>query len=237
MNIRIKYPVQTVPVLHNGEGIDRKALILKSSCGFTLLELMVSFMIIAMMVGILTGALKLGIKTVNSGERRIDSLERLSASVRIIDSQIQSFNPLTYVEDDEEMYYFEGDGSSMRFPSNHSIWGGEKGYVIVSYSVEEDDDGKLHIAASENVMGKESIRETTLLDSLETANFEYFYTEPLEETGDWVDSWDEKAIIPEKIRLSFLRGSDDFSIIIPLRATGKLTTNITRNLRGQVPGL
>ena len=106
MNIRIKYPVQTVPVLHNGEGIDRKALILKSSCGFTLLELMVSFMIIAMMVGILTGALRLGIKTVNSGERRIDSLERLSASVRIIDSQIQSFNPLTYVEDDEEMYYF-----------------------------------------------------------------------------------------------------------------------------------
>jgi general secretion pathway protein J len=229
MTRRMKYPMETVPGLYSGAGFNRKAFILNSRGGFTLLELMLSLVIIAMMVGILTGALRLGIKAVDSGERRIDSLERLGASVRIINSQVQSLNPLTYVEDGVKMYYFEGDGESIRFSSNYSIWGGAKGYVIVSYKVEEDEEGKLLLAASENIIGIESIRETTLLDSLETASFEYFHNDPLEEDGEWLDSWDDNLNMPEKIRLKFLRGSDYFSIVLPVRVTG--------NLSGQIPRL
>lgn len=225
---RIKCPVATVHGLYSGAGVNRKALILNSSGGFTLLELMLSIVIIAMMVGILTGALRLGIKAVDSGERKIDSLERLGASVRIINSQIQSLNPLTYVEDGVRMNYFGGDGESIRFSSNYSIWGGDKGYVLVSYKVEEDDEGKLFLAASENIIGIDSIRETTLLDSLETASFEYYYNDPLEENGEWLDSWDDTLNMPEKIRLKFLRGSDDFSIVFPVRATGNLSGNVPR---------
>ena len=230
MTGRMKYPIETFPGLYSGAGVNRKALTSNSSGGFTLLELMLSLVIIAMMVGFLSGALRLGIKSVDSGERKIDSLERLGSSVRIINSQIQSLNPLTYVEDEVKMYYFGGDGESIRFSSNYSIWGGAKGYVIVSYKVEEDDEGKLFLAASENIIGIDSIRETTLLDSLETASFEYFYNDPLEETGEWLESWDDNLIMPEKIRLNFLRGSDDFSIIFPVRVTGNLSGNVTTTI-------
>ena len=196
---------------------------LNSRRGFTLLELMVSFVIIAMMVGILTGALRLGINAVNSGEKRIELLERLGASVRIVTSQIQSLNPLTFVEDGAKRYFFEGDGGSIRFSSNYSIWGGEKGYVLVRYKVEEDDSGKQVLSVSENIIGIDRIRETTLIDSLDSVGFEYFYKDSLEENGGWLDMWGDNLKIPEKIRLKLVRGSDHFSIIIPVRASGSLS--------------
>ena len=201
----------------------RKSPMLNSRSGFTLLELMVSFVIIAMMVGILTGALRLGINAVNSGEKRIESLERLGASVRIVTSQIQSLNPLTFVEDGVKRYFFEGDSGSMRFSSNYSIWGGEKGYVLVRYKVEEDDSGKQVLSVSENIIGIGRIRETTLIGPLDSAGFEFFYKDSLEENGEWLDSWGDNLKIPDKVRLKLVRGNDDFSIIIPIRASGSLS--------------
>jgi prepilin-type N-terminal cleavage/methylation domain-containing protein len=205
-------------------------------CGFTLLELMVSFMIIAMMVGILTGALRLGIKSVISGEERIDALERLGSSVRIISSQIQSLNALTFLEDEEKRYFFEGDSESLRFSSNYAVWGGQKGYVLVTYTIQGDDTEGLHLTVSESTLGFESERETLLLDSLESASFEYFHRDPLEEEGEWLDTWDDTKRLPAKIGLNFVRGDDEFSLRFPIRVTGS-TPQVTAGIGvGSTPG-
>ena len=190
--------------------------------GFTLLELTVSIAILGLIVLIVAAAMRLGYRTVDSGEKRIESLERMRASVNIVDSQIQSEMPLTYDDEGETKFYFKGERKFMQFATNYSIWGGEKGYVVAAYKVESGDDGKEVLYVSENIVGVESKRETKLFDNFETIYFEYFFKDPTEEEGEWVEQWTDEVNIPEKIKLHLVEGTMDRSIIIPFRARGSL---------------
>ena len=190
--------------------------------GFTLLELTVSIAIIGLIVLIVAAAMRLGYRTVDSGEKRIESLERMRASVNIVDSQIQSEMPLTYDDEGETKFYFKGERKFMQFATNYSIWGGEKGYVVAAYKVESGDNGKEVLYVSENIVGIESKRETKLFDNFETIYFEYFFKDPTEEEGEWVEQWTDEVNIPEKIKLHLVERTMDRSIIIPFRARGSL---------------
>ena len=190
--------------------------------GFTLLELTVSIAILGLIVLIVAAAMRLGYRTVDSGEKRIESLERMRASVNIVDSQIQSEMPLTYDDEGETKFYFKGERKFMQFATNYSIWGGEKGYVVAAYKVESGDNGKEVLYVSENIVGVESKRETKLFDNFETIYFEYFFKDPTEEEGEWVEQWTDEVNIPEKIKLHLVEGTMDRSIIIPFRARGSL---------------
>jgi general secretion pathway protein J len=196
---------------------------LREDYGFTLLELMISIAIIGIIILIISGAMRLGLRSIDSGEKRVESLERIRASLNIIDSQIQSEIPLTYVEDVNTKYYFKGEREFMQFSTNYSIWGGEKGYVIVTYTVEPGENGKQVLYASENLVGLETKRDTKLFDSFEKIYFEYFFKDPTEEEGKWVEQWTDDANIPEKVRLHLIEGTRDLSITIPFRARGSLS--------------
>jgi len=53
------------------------------SCrGFTLLELLISLVMIGMIAIIISSAMRLGIRAVSTGETKIDHLERTRASLR-----------------------------------------------------------------------------------------------------------------------------------------------------------
>ena len=185
--------------------------------GFTLLELVVSFAILGFIVVIVAGAMRLGVHAVDSGEKKIDSIERVRTSLNIIDSQIESEAPLTFNDDGETKLYFAGQRDSMRFATNYSIWGGESGYVVVNYKVEPDEDGKQSLSVSENVIGIDEERETKLFTGMDSIYFEYFYKGPTDENGSWVDTWTEDTLVPEKVKLHLVKGREDFSIIIPMR--------------------
>jgi len=206
---------------------------LKDQKGFTLLELMVSFLILGVIVVIVAGAMRLGFRSVEAGEKKVDYLERLKNSMNIIDSQVQSAIPLTYTDNGEKKNYFEGEKDSMQFASNYSIWGGQRGYVVIKYTVESGTEGKQTLTASENVVGVEEANETKLLTA-DSIYFEYFYKDPTAEEGSWVESWTQDNLIPEKVKLHLVRGNKDFSLIIPMRAgTG---TGGSSTVMGQQPG-
>jgi len=190
--------------------------------GFTLLELTVSIAMIGIIILIIAGAMRLGLRSVDSGEKRIESLERIRTSLSTIDSQLQSEIPLTYDEEGFKKYYFKGERKFIQFSTNYSIWSGEKGYVLAAYRVESGDHGKEVLYSSENIIGLEDVRETKLLDSFDSIYFEYFYKDPTEEKGEWVEQWTDDVTIPEKVRLHLVEGTRDLSMIIPLRARGPL---------------
>jgi len=191
--------------------------------GFTLLELMVSFLIIGILVLIIAGALRLGLNIVDKGEAKINSLERTRTSLKIVNSQIQSQFPIAFEEDGEKKFYFQGESKTMQLATNYSIWGGQRGYVLVRYKVETDESGKEMLSASENIIGMDNIKETTLFKSLDKIYFEYFFKDPLKEEGEWIDKWTDNFKIPEKIKLHLEAKGKDFSMIIPVRANGALT--------------
>lgn len=190
--------------------------------GLTLLELIISITIIGIIVLIITGAMQLSFRSVESGEKKIEALERMRSSLAVINSQIQSEIPLTFDDEGERKYYFIGDRGFLQFATNYSIWGMGQGYVIATYTVETGETGKQILYASENIVGTETTRTVKLFDTLDTIYFEFFYQDPTEEVGMWVDEWTDEFSMPEKIKIYLVEGMKDFSMIIPLRARGSL---------------
>ncbi len=193
------------------------------SKGFTLLELMISITMIAIIAAIVFAAMRLGFRSVEGGEKKIESLERTRTSITIVESQIQSQIPLTADTDKGRTFIFTGSKEFLQFPTNYSIWGGEKGYVTVTYSVETGDNRRQSLRASETIVGLEGTRETMLFKDLDAINFEYFYKGPTDEEGKWVDEWEDVTMTPEKVRLHVVDGTRVFAMIIPMRVKGTIS--------------
>lgn len=192
-----------------------------NNSGFTLLELLLSIALIVIIVAIAGGAIRLGYRSSDAGGKKIDTLERLRISFRIIDAQIQSEIPLTREGENGREFYFKGDEKTLQFPTNYSVWDGRRGYVLASYRIEPDGYGKQVMRISENTIGSEGRRETRLFDALDDISFEYFKKDALNE-GDWIPEWTETNNIPHKVRLHLVEGRKRYSMIIPMRAGGTL---------------
>jgi prepilin-type N-terminal cleavage/methylation domain-containing protein len=187
--------------------------------GFTLLELLISMTLFLLVVVILGGALRLGFRSIGVSERRIDTLERFRSSYRIVMNQLQSSAPLTYDDEDgAKKFYLKGDATHLQFATNQSIWGGEKGCVIVSYRLETGNGNKLTLYASERSVNNEEAQEIKLFDDLKTLSFSYFGREVAEEDGKWTDEWSDSTKYPEQIKVTLSRDSGEGKLLVPLYA-------------------
>jgi general secretion pathway protein J len=190
--------------------------------GFTLLELIISITLVAIIVLIISVAANLGYRSFNSGEKKMNAVERLRSSLTIIDAQIQSGVPLTLEEGGVKQYYFAGEQDSLKFSTNYSIWGGQRGYVIVNYRVDTDDRGKRTLFASEYKVGMENQKETKLLEGFDEITFDYYKQDATEEEGEWITQWVGEEMMPTKIRINLMRGSNSLSYIMPVRVGGAI---------------
>jgi prepilin-type N-terminal cleavage/methylation domain-containing protein len=186
--------------------------------GFTLLELLISIFLILLVAMITVGAMRLGYRSVESGDKRINAQERFRASMNVIESQIQSGIPIGWKEKEEdiEKVYFKGNDGALQFSSNVSIWDGRRGYLTVDYRVEQDANGKKRLMASENTVGMANQRETLLFNAMDDIRFEYFGAGAAE-AGSWSSQWTDTMKIPEKIKIHLAYGGKDFSTLIPVR--------------------
>jgi prepilin-type N-terminal cleavage/methylation domain-containing protein len=212
--------------------------------GFTLLELMLSVVIISLIILIIVGALRLGFRSVEAGERKVESLERVRNAITILESQIQSEIPLTYYENADKKYYFRGGRSFLDMATNYSLWGGEKGYVVVHYQISQEPNGRQTLWVKENIVGQESTRETRLLEQVGEFYFEYFVRDtskdPKDEAGRWVEEWVDDAAVPttdklEKIRFHVRLEHQALDWILPLKGRGSLSTPAPP--LGMIPGI
>ncbi|MBS1233226.1 MAG: gspJ1, partial [Nitrospirae bacterium] len=193
--------------------------------GFTLLELLVSIVLIGLIVAIVGTAMRLGYRSLDKGEKKAEMLERFRVSLNLMDSQMQSGIPLRTTGEGEEgavesinQYLFEGKKDSIRFASNYSLTGGQKGYVIVAYRVETGTNEKRTLFAQENTIGMENQKEVKLLEGFDDIHFEYFFKEATEEQGQWIEEWTDTATIPGKIRIHLAWGNQQISLVVPMRA-------------------
>jgi general secretion pathway protein J len=201
---------------------DGRTTMNRSDKGFTLLELLISITLLATIVTIATGALRLGYRSITSGERRMESTERFRTSLFIINAQILSGVPLSFDRNGIKQFYFTGAEDFVRLVTNYSIWSGQRGYVIVEYRVALENNGTRSLYASENLVGTEKRRETKLLQGFDGIYFEYFFRDKTEEQGSWLVQWSDTTNMPDKIRLRLIQGRKEISMIIPMKAQGSL---------------
>lgn len=191
--------------------------------GFTLLELLISLTLLVLMLVITLGALRMGYRSVAAAERKMASQERFRTVLSVIDAQIQSQVPLTYEEEAQRKYYFKGEAKALRFSSNHSIWGGQRGYVLVDYRIEADPAGREVLFAAEQTPGIEGRREVRMIEAAEIS-FAYLYRDPAAERAQWLDRMPEGNAIPEAIRFRLTGEVGEISLLCPVRVVGKVTT-------------
>ncbi|HXW68937.1 MAG TPA: prepilin-type N-terminal cleavage/methylation domain-containing protein [Dissulfurispiraceae bacterium] len=190
---------------------------LKGEHGFTLIELMISITLIVVILLIVGAAMRLGFRSVDSGERRITSLERFRSSLNIIEAQIQSELSIQRQDAAGNSTSFQGNGGSMQFPSNFSLWGNQRGYVTVSYKVRPDEWGKQDLYAEESSVGVKDRGEVKLFEFFDRIYFDYFHKDPAEEKGSWAEEWTYDTSVPEKIRLHLVNGDREMSFIFPVK--------------------
>jgi prepilin-type N-terminal cleavage/methylation domain-containing protein len=198
-----------------------------SDGGFTLLELLISMTLLVVIVAITMGAMSMGSRSVASGERKMDAQERFRTVLSLMDAQIQSQVPLTYEVDGKKRYYFSGDGKNLRFSTNYSIWGGQRGYVIVDYTVKADNTGKEVLYAGEQVPGIEGRRDIRLIEAT-GISFQYFHKDRSEEQGKWLEMLSGESFVPEKVKVHIVEGTKKLFLVFSVRVGGEMTTVGTR---------
>jgi prepilin-type N-terminal cleavage/methylation domain-containing protein len=192
--------------------------------GFTLLELMISLVLMGVVVLITAGAMRLGTRAAESGQSKIESIERFRTSLNIIESQIQSAVVIrnTNLTADLDFFHLKGDRKSLQFRSLYSLWGGSKGPIFAAYEVREENMGSKTLYVTENpIIIPDAAREVRLIEGAKDIFFEYYHKGPTDEKGSWVDDWTDKQVIPERIRVTISRDKQVLALIIPLKVAAK----------------
>jgi prepilin-type N-terminal cleavage/methylation domain-containing protein len=185
--------------------------------GFTLLELLISILVIALLSVVVGGALSVAYRSVEKGERKIESSERMKATLALIDAQVQSAILVSLAGDEDGEYAFKGNEESFTFASNYSLWGSDRGYVQVTYRIETEPGGRKSLFLTENTIGIENEREVLLLKGIDKIRFEFLQSGLTESEGGWVSEWDDETTVPSKIRLEIVRGNRQISRVMSIR--------------------
>ena len=199
-------------------GIERSTLHKESkTSGFTLLELIISLSILAVVVVIIFGAMRIGIRAWEKGERDVEGQQRKRVVFDLLKNQISSACPTKKIKkEDGESFLMKGSLSSLEFLSYLPVFPGNAGRLVeVTYKVFEDEaNGGEYLAMSEknadfsrgkeeNKMSGDDVGFYPLFPSSQDIHFAYL-SKGEEGELQWEDGWDgtKRDGFPLAIRLS-----------------------------------
>ncbi|MCK4391144.1 MAG: prepilin-type N-terminal cleavage/methylation domain-containing protein [Desulfobacterales bacterium] len=179
--------------------------------GFTLLELLISLTILAVIVVIIFGALRIGVRAWEKGERDIEIHQRRRIVLDLIKCQLASICLNDIRNGGKEPFLLKGDDKSVEFVSLvPMVPGNEFGMVYVRYEVRQDDtEEKERLAFYEknivllekNAGQDESEKDADqveldedafyeLIPGVQSIAFEYLKYQSEEEAYEWQETWD-----------------------------------------------
>lgn len=172
--------------------------------GFTLLELLLSIVLLVLITGVLGGALHMAQSALSRGEKKVRELETLKTSYALMEAQIQSLIPYKYGPDGPKIF-FEGQPDKLRIYTAYSIWRGG-GSVLATYDVVSGALGRQNLKVTEQLPFQDEADETILFANCDKIQFEYF-SQAGKEEGKWLSGWgDINTTIPEKIGIHLTCG-------------------------------
>ena len=179
--------------------------------GFTLLELLISLVLMSLVTLGVYGALSFGANAIDRGESRSIENQRVRAALSLIVRKLKSAYPLMLLAEGKSFVYFFGESEELYFVASADrpeIGGLEK----VSYFLKEVDGRRglwMRISAptlpadlAEDREGGLQL-ETEVLANVDELVWEYFGKQQTEE--DWYQNWngEDQRKLPQAIRLSW----------------------------------
>ena len=199
--------------------------------GFTLLELMISLAIMGVVLLIIFGALRVGTRAWEKGEKDVAVHQRQRAVLGLLSRQIASAC-IYEIKMGDDAFYFKGSEGTMEFVSRSPIVPGAlTGVVFVKYMIlEGDGDGKKQLKLYEKDAGflkEEDVQSQkdedlfTLISDIEDIQFEYLKGNEDKSEMDWQASWDpsEEKGLPLAIKIVLNQDEETapINLIVPIR--------------------
>jgi general secretion pathway protein J len=206
----------------------------QSSRGFTLLELVIALTIVAMIVVIIFGALRIGIRAWEKGEKDVDNRQRQRIVLDLIKRQLASTSLSAVWGRDQQLASLTGDSKSIAFVSHIPITPGNRfGPVYIRYAVKQEKGGnkerltfyERNVALPDkksDVVNPDESDFSELIPGMQSMVFEYLKDRPGEEASMWQKSWDPAVDkgTPRAVRIT-LKESDEKAPIYVIAGAGE----------------
>jgi len=197
------------------------------SKGFTLLELMIAITITAVMVVIIFGALRIGIRAWEKGEKDVDIRQKQRIVLDLIKRQITS-TCMSNWEKGRAKISVKGDHKSIVFASHAPMKpGNPSGLFYVQYAVKQDKNSdteclryyERNITAPDIKITADQPDEgdfSELLCGMKSILFEYLKDRPGEEMSLWQKSWDPAVDqgSPRAVRITLQENDEKIPIYV-----------------------
>lgn len=185
----------------------------RSQTGFTLVELVISMVLLALISLSIFGLATIGARAAGSGERRTEQARRMRIATRLIVRQLRAAAPLFALMDAEgdgsPQEYFVGEFDRLDFITGQPQLADRGGYALVGYWLEDDvlmmSELPYFMLFSEDRLGSNydyMMTSTPLL--YDVGRFEVAYARSDPETdADWADEWDAsfEGNLPAVVRI------------------------------------
>jgi len=191
--------------------------------GFTLLELLISLTIIGLILVIVFGALRIGARAWEKGEKDVEIHQIQRIVLENMKRQIASTCLRKIMIEDQKEVFFRGDRASMEFmsrlPMVPTTW---SGMVYVKYVVREEEGGEkkrlmLHekdvvlLEKEKDIDDQDEADFFDLIPGAESIEFEYLKgTKDKDRDPEWQEVWDpdRDTGIPLAVKIIFREDAD-----------------------------
>lgn len=211
---------------------------LKTPAGFTLIEVIISLVIVGFILLIIFGGFRLGLSAWDRGESIKEEHQTGRIISQLISRQVKSIAPYKVQTKKAEGDYlaFEGKSRSVKFVSALPVRGNQaSGLVHTVYQFEEDgkEGGRL-ILYEQRVLNRNFFEEEPkkedrhiLLEGISKLLFEYYQEEDLSknQSEQWLEEWSakERKELPGGLRMTITfrepEGKEStLSLLLPISA-------------------
>lgn len=189
---------------------------LRRAGGFTLLELLVVFMILSLVMTVAFGAIRLGGRSWELGVERANASEEVRVVSDFLRRQFAQMIPISVGDGEATQTAFAGDQNSIRFIASAPRRTGAVGLIVYTLITEENADGQRLVLSyapfdpgAGDIREAESDRHLILADGFTRISFEFFGTQADNSMPSWYEEWPAgEETLPELVRITLAAVND-----------------------------
>ena len=194
--------------------------------GFTLVELLVSLVVLSLIALVMVSGLRFVVRAVASTDSRREALEELTLGLSVLRGELERAEPLMQKVGHRELVLFEGTPDRLRFVNVEPPYLAGPPYLAYEYAVALDDGSyRIDLRRSPfdpekpDLAAVEDADPRLLLRVGPKLQFSYFGKLRDGDRPSWHGEWPTSSRLPDAIRLA--QGDDPGwpELVVPMRIT------------------